>query len=141
MAPRHGPYQARISIDQCVPRRLVAFGRRTHHFGRVNGCGQRHNHALSALPGSPRPGCPPRRLRTIIGVLATAILLPAAIATAATSTSSPAPLAVRVVGNHLVNGAGAPLTLRGVNVSGTEFSCIQAGTASNRGWSIYGGQP
>jgi hypothetical protein len=31
--------------------------------------------------------------------------------------------------------------LRGVNVSGTEFACIQGGTATRRGWSIDGDQP
>jgi len=40
-----------------------------------------------------------------------------------------------------VDGAGSAVVLRGVNVSGTEFSCIQGGEASSRGWSIYGGQP
>jgi len=49
--------------------------------------------------------------------------------------------AVRVVANRLVDGAGAAVSLRGVNVSGTEFACIQGGTPTSRGWSIYGGQP
>ena len=69
-------------------------------------------------------------------------------ATSPTSTSSsPAPtadpgaLAVRVSGNRLVDGRGGPVALRGVNVSGTEFSCIQGGESPTRGWSIYGGQP
>jgi hypothetical protein len=31
--------------------------------------------------------------------------------------------------------------LRGVDLSGTEFSCIQGGTQTSRGWSIYGDQP
>ncbi|HXY27970.1 MAG TPA: hypothetical protein VEH82_06785, partial [Acidimicrobiales bacterium] len=52
-----------------------------------------------------------------------------------------APLSVSVVGNHLVDGSGNPLVLRGADLSGTEFSCIQNGTPTSRGWSIYGGQP
>jgi hypothetical protein len=46
-----------------------------------------------------------------------------------------------VSGPRLVDGAGHALFLRGVNVSGTEFSCIQKGGPTRRGWSIYGDQP
>ncbi|MGA8014753.1 MAG: cellulase family glycosylhydrolase [Candidatus Dormiibacterota bacterium] len=52
-----------------------------------------------------------------------------------------APLAIHVSGNHLVNGAGDAVTLHGANISGTEFACDQGGGPTNRGWSIYGGQP
>jgi hypothetical protein len=52
-----------------------------------------------------------------------------------------APLAIHVSGNHLVDGAGATLALHGADLSGTEFACDQSGGPSNRGWSIYGGQP
>ncbi|HEX6513658.1 MAG TPA: cellulase family glycosylhydrolase [Chloroflexota bacterium] len=52
-----------------------------------------------------------------------------------------ATLAVRVSGNHLVDGAGNRLALHGANLSGTEFACDQSGGPSNRGWSIYGNQP
>lgn len=50
----------------------------------------------------------------------------------ATPTSSAAPLAVRVSGSALVNGAGRPLRLLGVNRSGTEFACAQ-------GWGFFDG--
>jgi hypothetical protein len=53
------------------------------------------------------------------------------------STASAAPaLSVRVSGNHLVDGAGSPVTFRGVDVSGTEFTCAQNWTTDP-----YGGQP
>ena len=55
--------------------------------------------------------------------------------------SAPAPLAIHVSGNHLVDGSGATLTLHGADLSGTEFACDQSGGPTNRGWSIYGGQP
>jgi hypothetical protein len=41
-------------------------------------------------------------------------------------------LSVSVSGNHLVDGSGRPLQLRGVNRSGTEYACIQ-------GWGIFDG--
>ena len=53
---------------------------------------------------------------------------------------SAAPLAIHVSGNHLVDGAGKTIQLRGANVSGTEYSCDQGSTAPY-GWSIYAGQP
>jgi endoglucanase len=58
------------------------------------------------------------------------------------STHSPALTrhGITVAGNRLVD-AGRTVRLRGVNVSGTEFACIQGGTPSARGWSIDGGQP
>ncbi len=52
-----------------------------------------------------------------------------------------APLAIHVVGNHLVDGAGATIALHGADLSGTEFACDQGGGPTERGWSIYGGQP
>ena len=42
------------------------------------------------------------------------------------------PLAVKVAGNVLVDGAGAPMRLTGVNYSGTEYACVQ-------GWGIFDG--
>jgi len=54
--------------------------------------------------------------------------------------ASPASV-LHVAGNQLIDGAGQPVILRGVDVSGTEFACAQGGTATNAGWSIFGGQP
>ena len=39
---------------------------------------------------------------------------------------------IRVSGHNLVNGLGAPIQLRGVNRSGTEYACVQ-------GWGIFDG--
>jgi hypothetical protein len=47
---------------------------------------------------------------------------------------------LHVAGDRLL-ADGSPIVLRGVDVSGTEFSCIQTGTGTSRGWSIYGDQP
>jgi hypothetical protein len=46
--------------------------------------------------------------------------------------TSAAPLSLQVVGNHLVNGSGTSVQLRGVNRSGTEYACSQ-------GWGIFDG--
>jgi hypothetical protein len=48
---------------------------------------------------------------------------------------------LHVVGTQLIDGAGNPVLLHGVDISGTEFSCAQGGKADSRGWSIFGGQP
>ena len=52
----------------------------------------------------------------------------------ATPPTPPAPggLALRVSGNRIVNAAGQPVQLHGVNYSGTEYACIQ-------GWGIFDG--
>src|SRR5262245_38649129 len=39
---------------------------------------------------------------------------------------------LHVAGNQLVDGAGQPVVLRGVNRSGTEYACVQ-------GWGIFDG--
>jgi len=44
------------------------------------------------------------------------------------------PVAVHVVGNHLVDATGATIQLRGVDRSGTEFACT--GSSASGGWSI-----
>jgi hypothetical protein len=46
---------------------------------------------------------------------------------AAPKQVSAATLVVNVSGNHLVDGIGAPIQLRGVNRSGTEYACVQYG--------------
>jgi hypothetical protein len=62
----------------------------------------------------------------------------AAISVSFVPTSSAAPpppappLSLRVAGNHLVDGAGNRVQLRGVNRSGTEYACVQ-------GWGIFDG--
>jgi hypothetical protein len=55
------------------------------------------------------------------------------IAPPASGVPTPLPVtAVRASGNRLVDGAGRPMRLRGVNRSGTEFACVQ-------GWGFYDG--
>jgi endoglucanase len=50
---------------------------------------------------------------------------------AAVAESTPA-LSISVHGNHLVNGSGQKVQLRGVNRDGTEYACVQ-------GWGIFDG--
>jgi hypothetical protein len=52
-------------------------------------------------------------------------------ASSTTSSSATTPV-VRVSGNELVDGAGRPLRLVGVDRSGTEYACVQ-------GWGIFDG--
>lgn len=86
-----------------------------------------------------------RRARALLPALAAlAGCLLALLAAAAPASAGPvhprpravlmtaAPLAVRVVGNALVDGAGRTLRLHGVNRSGTEFACAQ-------GWGVFDG--
>jgi len=84
---------------------------------------------------------PRRRLwRPLLGiclVVAVAVSVPQMMGLRLTA----APLAIHVSGNHLVDGAGTTVTLHGADLSGTEFACDQSGGPTNRGWSIYGGQP
>lgn len=49
-----------------------------------------------------------------------------------TPTPTPAGMSVRVQGNKLVDSAGNPLQLRGVNRSGTQYACQE-------GWGIFDG--
>ncbi|MEA2647409.1 MAG: endoglucanase [Chloroflexota bacterium] len=46
--------------------------------------------------------------------------------------ASAATFSIGVQGNHLVDGAGRPVRLLGVNRSGTEYACIQ-------GWGLFDG--
>ena len=48
------------------------------------------------------------------------------------SAGAPAPLSVRVVGNHLVNGSGQTIRLLGVDRAGLEYACVQ-------GWGLFDG--
>ena len=57
---------------------------------------------------------------------------------AAAPAASAAPV-VRVAGADLVDAAGKPIQLRGVNRSGTEFACSIAGSAGSKGYSIFDG--
>ncbi|HZE07097.1 MAG TPA: cellulase family glycosylhydrolase, partial [Solirubrobacteraceae bacterium] len=65
------------------------------------------------------------------------IRLPAACAAAivvslVAATAATAAPAIRVAGNRLVNGAGVPLRITGVNRSGSEYACAQ-------GWGMFDG--
>ena len=51
----------------------------------------------------------------------------------------PGGMALHVAGNHLVDATGRPVRLLGVNRSGQEFECIQAGTPTSRGWGLFDG--
>ncbi len=66
-----------------------------------------------------------------------AVLLTSGVATGGVVASQVKPaaaagVAVRVVGNQLVDASGAPLRLLGVDRSGTEYACAQ-------GWGIFDG--
>lgn len=77
-----------------------------------------------------------------MGLVVLGIILTHTAISARTPASSPRTVSgLHVSGNHIVDASGNTLQLRGVNLSGTEFSCIQQGTYNNRGWSIYGHQP
>ncbi len=64
----------------------------------------------------------------LLGVLAVACVA----APASVRAGGASPLAVAVSGNHLVDAAGAPIRLLGVDRSGTEYACAQ-------GWGIFDG--
>ena len=69
------------------------------------------------------------------------VLRPTPTAAVGSTAAPAATLSVHVSGNRLLDAAGRTLVLRGVNLSGTEFSCIQDVQPAGRGWGIYGGQP
>lgn len=56
----------------------------------------------------------------------------ALLATTAGSATAATTLGLRVSGNQLVDGAGRPLSVAGVNRSGSEYACAQ-------GWGIFDG--
>jgi hypothetical protein len=45
---------------------------------------------------------------------------------------APAPLSIQAAGNRLVNAAGGPVQLRGVNRDGSDYACVQGWGVSNR---------
>lgn len=48
-------------------------------------------------------------------------------------------LSLKVVGNHLIDANSKTVRLLGVNRSGQEFECIQAGTPGSLGWGLFDG--
>jgi hypothetical protein len=75
-----------------------------------------------------------RSLMALIVIGAAVLVAPrggaaATVARPGAATSAPS---LRVVGNQLVNAAGAPVRIAGVNRSGTEYACAQ-------GWGIFDG--
>ncbi len=98
--------------------------------------------ALPRVPGHTAPARPaplavPRRGRrawlAVLLALAVAITPLLASATGRGSTAAaPDMSGLRVAGNRLVNGAGQPVRLLGVNRAGAEYACIQ-------GWGIFEG--
>ena len=82
----------------------------------------------------------------IVPALCGFLLVPLVLATGAPyikveGASTASHPGLHVAGTQLRDGAGNPILLHGVDISGTEFSCAQGGKAGNRGWSIFGGQP
>ncbi len=67
-----------------------------------------------------------------LAVVLIAITLLAGPAIVATATSASALSGISVVGNQLVDGAGRPVRLHGVDRMSTEYACIQ-------GWGIFSG--
>src|SRR2546429_9516938 len=61
-----------------------------------------------------------------------AITLPILSAGVAPNRASAATLSIAVSGNHLLDGNGQVIQLRGVNRSGAEYACIQ-------GWGSFDG--
>jgi endoglucanase len=74
-----------------------------------------------------RPG-PHARVLVACGLVLTLLL----VATGAGDGSASQGLAVRVVGAQLVDAAGYPIRLLGVNRSGAEYPCVQ-------GWALFDG--
>src|SRR3989442_14104273 len=74
------------------------------------------------------PGPPLRVLLSRVVVAAMLSFVPVATAAAAATP----PPAISVAGNHLINGAGQPIRLLGVNRSDTVYPCIQ-------GWGLFDG--
>src|SRR6202521_2317978 len=66
----------------------------------------------------------------VVALLATTSTVLSAVA--APNAAHAATLSIAVSGNHLVDGAGQVIQLRGVNRSGAEYACIQ-------GWGIFDG--
>jgi endoglucanase len=83
----------------------------------------------------------PRTGRVGAAVLTAVLAFTLAEALSGTSgtTTTSADLAVRVAGRALVGTDGNPLRLVGVNRSGSEFKCIQGGTAGARGTGVFDG--
>jgi hypothetical protein len=67
----------------------------------------------------------------IVGIAALAVTV-AALTHANPSVAAETALSIRVSANHLVDGRGARVQLRGVNRSGLEYACIQ-------GWGLFDG--
>lgn len=89
-----------------------------------------HRRAAAARPHLPVPARLPALLAAVLALplVLAGVAAHASPARAATSTT----VSVRVQGNQLVNPAGAPMRLLGVNRSGTEFACVQ-------GWGLFDG--
>ncbi len=102
---------------------------------------------IRAASPSPTASVPPNPRKAVPTSSPTTPTTPPPTPDQVAASASPVPAApqvaarIAVSGNSLVDAGGRAITLRGANVSGTEFACDQGGTPSKRGWSIYGGQP
>lgn len=85
----------------------------------------------------PRRATPVRRMasrRQIQGLVLSvvAVVVAASVPPMSPAGAASAPFSIRVNGTQLVNGAGRPIQLRGVNRDGNEYACAQ-------GWGIFDG--
>src|SRR5258708_6168024 len=69
--------------------------------------------------------------RKLLAAIVAAVIVAIAVATTSASAAV-APPGLQVSGNRIVDGAGAPLRVAGVNRSGSEYACAQ-------GWGMFDG--
>jgi hypothetical protein len=81
---------------------------------------------------SPLPAQRARLVPFILAILLVPLLAIATRGASPVAAATAAPTGLHVVGNRLLDGAGHPLLLHGVNRAGSEYACIQ-------GWGFFDG--